>query len=50
MDIAFIRNKVQKEEYDLSVHAHHERQDEQITIEEIEKNLLAGDILEMYKK
>jgi hypothetical protein len=48
MDIVFIREKVQKEEYDLSAHAHQERQDEQITIEEIEKNLLVGDILERY--
>jgi hypothetical protein len=27
---------VRKEEYDLSAHAHQERQDEKITIEEIE--------------
>jgi len=48
MDISFILNKIKKEEYDLSAHAHQERQDEQITIEEIEKILLKGDIIEMY--
>jgi len=48
MDILFIRSKIKKEEYDLSAHAHQERQEEQITIEEIEKILLKGDIIEMY--
>jgi len=48
MDIVFIRKKVQKEEYDLSAHAHQERQEEQITVEEIEKILLKGDIIEKY--
>lgn len=50
MDILFIRNKIKKEEYDLSVHAHQERQDEQITIAEIENILLKGDIIEIYSK
>jgi hypothetical protein len=39
MDIQFIRNRIKKEDYDLSAHAHQKRQEEQITIEEIEKNL-----------
>lgn len=48
MDIQFIIKKIKKEEYDLSSHAHRERQEEQITIDELEKNLLDGDIIEMY--
>lgn len=48
MDIAFIRKKVRSGEYDLSAHAHQERQQEQITIDEIEKVLLKGDIIERY--
>lgn len=48
MDIRLIRRKVRLEEYDLSVHAHLERQDEQITVEEIEKTLLNGGIIEKY--
>lgn len=48
MNISFIRNKIRKEEYDLSAHAHQERQAEQITVDEIEKALLKGDIIEKY--
>ncbi|OGM26628.1 hypothetical protein A3D00_01160 [Candidatus Woesebacteria bacterium RIFCSPHIGHO2_02_FULL_38_9] len=48
MDIHNIRNKVRKNEYDLSFHAHQERQDEQITIAEIEQVILKGDIIEKY--
>ena len=48
IDIAFIRERVQAGEYDLSHHAHKERQVEQITVEEIEKTLIAGAIIEKY--
>lgn len=48
MDISFIRNNVLNGDYDLSVHAHTERQEEQITIQEIENALLKGDIIEQY--
>lgn len=48
MDVSFIRNKVKSQEYDLSSHAHRERQEEQITISEIEQAFLAGDIIERY--
>lgn len=48
MDIDFIRKKVEKQEYDLSSHAHRERQEEQITLAEIEQALLSGDIIEKY--
>ncbi len=50
MIINFIREKVRKQEYDLSSHAHRERQEEQITIAEIEQALLVGDIIEEYSK
>ena len=50
MDIAFIRGKVKSGEYDLSSHAHRERQEELITTSEIEQALLAGDIIEQYPK
>lgn len=48
VDIRIIRDKVKKEQYDLSSHAHGERQEEQITVEEIERVLLKGDIIEQY--
>ena len=48
MKISWIRKKVKSGEYDLSVHAHLERQEEQITVAEIEKTLLKGSIIEKY--
>lgn len=48
MDIVFIKKKIRNQEYDLSIHAHNERQEEQITVEEIEQVLLKGDIIEKY--
>ena len=48
MDIDFIKKRVSSNEYDLSLHAHNERQEEQITIDEIEKVLLRGVIIEQY--
>lgn len=50
MNIKIIREKVKNGEYDLSEHAHKERQAEQITTEEIEKTLLKGAIIEKYPK
>ncbi|MBI2196055.1 DUF4258 domain-containing protein [Candidatus Daviesbacteria bacterium] len=50
MDIKLIRRKIRSQEYDLSAHAHSERQDEQIIIEEIEKTILKGSIIEKYPK
>lgn len=49
MNISWIRKKVKNGEYDLSAHAHLERQEEQITIAEIEKTLLKGSIIEQYQ-
>lgn len=48
MNITFIRRKIRKQEYDFSNHAHQERQEEEITVEEIEQTLLKGDIIETY--
>lgn len=48
MDIKVIREKVKQNLYDLSSHAHQERQEEQITISEIERAVLKGDIIEQY--
>jgi len=48
VDISWIRKKVKNGEYDLSAHAHQERQEEQIRIAEIEKVLLKGSIIEEY--
>ena len=50
MDIKLIRSKILSGEYDLSEHAHKERQEEQITVEEIEKTILKGAIIEKYLK
>lgn len=48
MDITYIRDKIRNNEYDLSSHAHNERQEEKITVKEIEQSLLGGDIIEQY--
>jgi|SRR3989344_3595447 len=50
MNLKLIRSKVRKQLYDLSSHAHQERQEEQITVEEIEEVLLNGSIIEKYLK
>jgi len=50
MDLKQIQNKVSNNEYDLSEHAHTERQAEHITIKEIEKAILSGEIIENYPK
>lgn len=48
MDLKTIRQKIKAGEYDLSAHAHRERQEEQITIDGIEKTILKGAIIEQY--
>lgn len=48
MNLKLIRAKIKKGEYDLSSHAHQERQNEQITVEEIEQTILKGSIIEKY--
>lgn len=48
MDFAYIKQKIGTGEYDLSSHAHQERQEEKITIEEIEQAVFNGGIIEQY--
>ena len=48
MKRSFIKDKVKTGEYDLSAHAHSERQEEQIAMDEIEQVLLKGVIIEQY--
>src|SRR5258706_15714890 len=48
MDSDWVRRKARMQEYDLSSHAHRERQEEQITVREIEQILLKGAIIERY--
>lgn len=48
MNSSFIKEKIRNGEYDLSIHAHNERQEEQITVKEVKKVLLKGDIIEKY--
>ncbi|MDP2720366.1 MAG: DUF4258 domain-containing protein [bacterium] len=50
MDLDYIRNKVSSGEYDLSEHAHTERQAEHIAIKEIEETIFTGEIIESYPK
>lgn len=50
MDLKNIRGKVKKGEFDLSEHAHIERQIEKISIEEIKQTILGSDIIEEYPK
>jgi len=48
MDLKTIREKVRKSEFDLSEHAHKERQIEKISIKEIKQTILGNDIIEEY--
>lgn len=48
MDLKYIRDKVRKGEFDLSDHAHKERQIEKISIKEIKQTILENDIIEEY--
>ncbi len=50
MTLKEIRRKVRAGEYDLSEHAHIERQAEHITIKEIEETITSGEIIEIYPK
>lgn len=48
MKIEDIREKVQREEFELGLHAHQERQAEEVTIEDVKIALLNGEIIEEY--
>ena len=50
MDLEEIRAKIKLNEYDLSQHAHLERQVEHITVKEVEQTVLYGEIIESYTK
>lgn len=50
MDLKTIREKVTKGDFDLTEHAHKERQIEKISIEEIKQTILESDIIEKYPK
>jgi hypothetical protein len=48
MDIKDIREKVERDEYEISFHAEKERYAEDISIEELQSAILSGEILEDY--
>lgn len=50
MDLKLIRRQIRKGEFDLSHHAHKERQIEKISIAEIRQTILKGAIIEEYPK
>ena len=50
MDIKKIKHKVLQDEFQLTYHAHLERQEETIEIEDIREALLSGQILEDYPR
>ena len=50
MDLKNIREKITKDGFDLSEHAHKERQIEKISIKEIKQTILENDIIEEYPK
>lgn len=48
MDIAWIRNKIVENNYEFTAHAEEERQADKLMVQEIEKALLQGELLESY--
>jgi hypothetical protein len=48
MDIDWIKDKISGEDYEFAEHAEEERQADKILIEEIERALLNGEIIENY--
>lgn len=48
IEITWIRERVRKNEYHFSKHGDQERQNDNLTIAEVEEALLAGRILEQY--
>ncbi len=49
MDIDSIKSKVQRDEYVYSSHADLERKADDLTLQEVERALLNGEILEQYE-
>jgi hypothetical protein len=49
MDVVeYIREQVKADNYEFSLHAEHEREDEHILVEEIEQSVISGELLENY--
>jgi hypothetical protein len=48
MDINLIRSKIQKEEYELTLHAIKRRIERKISTDDIEQAVLTGEIIEEY--
>lgn len=49
MEIKWIQKKIRRDEYYVSKHGDQERQNDNLTISEIEEAILQGRILEQYK-
>jgi len=43
-----IREQIQKDDYEFTLHAEHGREDEHILVEELEQSVIAGELLEDY--
>ena len=50
MDLEEIKAKVRNSDYDLSEHAHVERQSEHISVQEIQEAIASGEVIERYPK
>lgn len=50
MDITLIRSKIQKEEYELTLHAIKRKTERKILTEDIEQAILNGEIIEEYSE
>ena len=49
MDVVeYIREQIEADNYEFSLHAEHEREDEHILVEEIEQSVMSGELLEDY--
>ena len=49
MDVlGLIREQIRSENYEFSVHAEREREDEHILVEELEQSVISGELLEDY--
>jgi len=48
-DIQWIQKKIRNGDYFFSLHGDHERQNDDLTIAEVENALLSGRILEQYE-
>jgi len=49
LDIEWFRSKIKASDYELTSHANEERQAEMVSIEDLEKAVLAGEVIEDYE-